>query len=267
MRKLALSGATLCALLVMAVAAVAADAPTISVQAAVTPADAGTSKKPKNALIHIVFNVNKESDSTLKRIEYTIPAGVKLDGKGFKTCSADQINQQGEASCPAASKVGTGAATAILGKNPGSNLNFTVSVYVSGAKSLALYLKTSLFNIAIPATIEGQQVNFDIPERVQSPVEGLYSYVTSVTADLGVQDGIPASTKVKEKYKKTITVKKNGKKKKKKVTRTRTVTKYFASSVSCPSGGYAIGVTAFLAPNPDPPSVPSITGATTAPCS
>jgi hypothetical protein len=265
LRKLALFGATLSALVVMVAVALAVP-PTITVTGQITPTDAGTSKKPKNALVNIVFNVNKESESTLSGIEYTIPNGVKLTGKGFKTCSADEINANGDGGCPANSKIGTGAATATLGKNPGAPLNFAVNIYVAGDNALTLYLKTNLFNIAIPATISGQTVKFDIPERVQNPTGGAsgpYSYVTSVTANLGVQDGIPASTKVKQKYKKTI--KKHGKKKK--VTRTRTVTKYFASSVSCPSGGYVIGVKGFLADNDSPKQTDSIEGTATAPCS
>ncbi|MEJ7892222.1 MAG: hypothetical protein WKF94_06245 [Solirubrobacteraceae bacterium] len=34
-----------------------------------------------------VFNVNAESESTLSRVEYTIPKNIKLNGAGFPTCS------------------------------------------------------------------------------------------------------------------------------------------------------------------------------------
>jgi hypothetical protein len=262
LRKLALTGATICALLVMAALAAAAAAPVMTVEAAVTPSDAGTSKKPKNSLLHIKFNVNQDSESTLRRIEYTIPSGVKVSGRGFKTCSADTINQSGESACPAGSKVGTGAATAVLGKGPSaSNLVFTVTVYAAGKHALALYLKTNLFTVAIPATISGQTVGFDIPESVQNPTGGAngpYSYVTSVTADLGKQDGISGKSKIKKK----VTVRRHGKKKRV----TRKVPVYFVSSVSCPAGGYAVGVKAFLASNPSPPSQESISGSATAPC-
>src|SRR4051812_26121553 len=100
--------------------------PTLTYQATVTPTKGGSSKKPKNALLHTVFNVNKESKSTLRRIEYTVPSKLKLDGKGFKKCSADTINQKGESVCPKGSKVGTGAATALLGPQQ-TPLNFSVN--------------------------------------------------------------------------------------------------------------------------------------------
>jgi hypothetical protein len=257
-RKLAITGLALVAAIAMsAVAFAQSAAPTITATGSVAPANAGTKAKPANGLYTTVFNVNPESDSTLSRIEYTIPSNVKLSGKGFKSCSADFINANGDDGCPKGSKVGTGAATALLGPQK-SQLNFDVEVYVAGPKALTLYLQTSLFNIAIPATISGQVVAFDIPERVQRPVSGLYSYVTSVTAKLGKQTGIPATTKIKRK----VTVKRNGKKKR--VTKTFTVP--FASVVGCTNGQHTGGVKAFLASNPNPPQVPFLQATTQSAC-
>jgi hypothetical protein len=257
-RKLVLIGLTIMAVFAMAAVAVAQyNVPVIDGTLTITPKNAGTKKKPANGLVTTIFNVNPESDSTLSRIEYTIPKNVKLSGKGFKSCSADFINANGDDGCPKGSKVGTGAATALLGPQK-SQLNFDVEVYVAGPKALTLYLQTSLFNIAIPATINGQVVAFDIPERVQRPVSGLYSYVTSVTARLGKQTGIPATTKIKKK----VTVKKNGKKKKV----TRKVKVPFASVVGCTGGQHTGGVKAFLASNPNPPQVPFLQATTQSAC-
>lgn len=197
-------------------------------------------KKAKNATLNVKFDVNAESNTTLNKITYAIPPSIKLNGTGFKTCSADAINQSGESVCPKGSQVGTGAATALLG--PGRiPLTFTVSVYNSGAKSLALYLKTSLFTIAIPATITGQDLSFDLPKAVYSPVTNLYSYVTSVTANIG-------DAKVK-----------TGKGKKRK-------TRFYATQKKCKSKTHAFGVTLGLQANPDPPPSPTASGATTSPC-
>jgi hypothetical protein len=254
LKKLVITGlAVLTAIALSAVAFAQSAAPIIEGTLKITPANAGTKANPANGRLVNVFNVNAESNSTLKRIEYTIPTNVKLNGAGFPTCTVDQINNSGDDVCKAKSKVGTGAATALLGPNK-TQLNFEVEVYVAGPKALSLYLQTSLFNIAIPAEIVGQKVQFDIPERVQQPVNGLYSYVTSVTADLGKQDGISASIKKK----KTIRV--NGQK------RTKIVTVPYVQVVGCTGGLHNGSVKAFLANNPDPPQVPSISDDASSPC-
>ena len=256
MRKLVLAGLTLTVAFAMAAVAIAqySAAPVINSTLKITPkSKSGSKTNPKNALVNTVFTVNEESNSTLRRIEYTIPKNVKLNGAGFKKCSVAFINANGDDNCPKGSKVGTGAATALLGPQK-SQLNFNVEVYVAGTSSLSLYLQTNLFNIAIPATIKNQIVAFNIPERVQRPVSGLYSYVTSVTANLGRQTGIPATTTVKK------TVRRDGKK------RTIRVKRYFASLQGCPKGGHVGGVKAFLAANPNPPVVPFLEDRSTSAC-
>ena len=243
MRKMLTAGVT--GTVVAATAAVAmAQAPatpTISGTTKATPVDAGTLAKPVNGQFYAKFDINAESESTLRRIEYTIPPKIRLNGTGFKKCSADFINQNGDDACPKGSKVGTGAATALLGPQK-SQLDFSVEVYVAGPKALTLYLQTNLFNVAIPATINKQVVGFDIPERVQRPVGGLYSYVTSVTARIGKQKGVPATTRFKGK------------------------TRFFASIIGCPNGKHRGKVKVFLADNPNPPAVPSLGFAKTSRC-
>lgn len=245
MRKLVLVAVASITAFAFAAVAIAQTAPTITSTFKISPKKAGTKKKPKNGNVNAVFNINPESESTLSRIEYTIPKGVKLNGKGFPTCSVDYISQNGDEGCPKNSKVGTGAATALLGPQK-SQLDFDVTVYAAGPKALTLYLVTNLFTIPIDAKISGQKVSFDIPERVQQPVSGLYSYVTSVTANLGKQKGISASIK-------------KGRGKKKKV-------KYFASVVDCKGGKHTGGIKAFFAPNPEPPTVASVESTSSSKC-
>lgn len=228
----------LVALCAVAAVAFAQTPPTIIPEFKVTPAKSGTKKKPKNSLVYTKGTLQGDGDFTLSRMEYTIPSTIKIAGTGFKTCSSDFINANGDDKCPAGSKVGTGAATALLGPDK-SQLDFDVEVYAAGPKALTIYLQTSLFNIAIDGTINGRIVGFDLPERVQSPVPGLYAYVTSVTAALGKQKGISA---------------KSGK-------------RFFASTVGCKNGRHAGSVEVFLAPNPDPPPVESVKVAASSPCS
>jgi hypothetical protein len=226
----------------VAAVAFAQTAPTVIPEFKVTPAKAGTKKQPKNALVYTKGTLSGDGDYTIRRLEYTIPPTIKIDGTGFKTCTTDFINMNGDEACPKGSKVGTGAATALLGPQK-SRLDFDVDVYAAGPKSLAVYLQTSLFNVAISGTIKGRIVAVDLPESVQRPVPGLYAYVTSIATSLGKQNGIPATTKV------------NGK------------TRYFASTTGCKNGQHAGSVEIFLVPNPDPPPVPSVKVSATSRCS
>jgi hypothetical protein len=246
MRKLLIAATALTVALAIAAVAYAQNAtPIINGALKVTPTKAGTTKKPKNGLVQMGFTVNQESNSTVKRIEFTIPKKVKIDGTGFKHCSVNTINQNGDDACPGKSKVGTGTATALLGPQK-SQLNFNIEIYVQADKTLALYLQTSLFNIAIEGQIQGPVIGIDIPERVQSPVSGLYAYITGVSAKLGKQSGISGEVTTG-----------SGKKKK---------TRYFASVVACPGTGHVGAVKAFLAPNPDPPAIPFIEDVATSSC-
>ena len=238
MRRILLALLTLLALTAVAHAQTA---PTILPEFKVTPKKAGTKKKPRNALVYTKGTLDGDAGVTLSRLEYTIPRTIRIDGKGFKTCSADFVNENGDDGCPKGSKVGTGAATALLGPQK-SQLDFDVEVYAAGRRALTIYLQTNLFNIAIPGTIRGRIVGFDIPERVQQPVPGLYAYVTSVTAALGKQKGVPAAVKFRGKR------------------------RFFASAIGCKRGRHAGKVEAFFAPNPDPPPVPSVKVGATSRC-
>ncbi len=214
-------------------AALAQTAPTIIPEFQVTPARAGTKAKPRNALVYTKGTLAGDGDYTLSRLEYTIPRGIRIDGTGFPTCSVDFINSSGDDSCPKGSKVGTGAATAIL-SGARTELLFDVEVYAAGPKALTIYLQNNTLNVAIPGDINGRVVGFDIPPTVQQPVPGLYAYVTSVTAALGKQKGVSGAFT------------KNGKK------------RFFASTIGCKNGRHAGSVKAFLAANPDPPPVPFV---------
>ena len=206
-------------------------APLLTGEFKVTPRDAGTKKKPVNALVYTKGIVNEEAEATLRRLEYYVPSTIRIDGTGFRTCSADFINRNGDDACPRGSKVGTGGATALLGpqKTP---LEFDIEIYAAGRRALTIYLQSSLFNIAFPGTIANGIVGFDIPERVQQPVPGLYAYVTTVTSRLGKQRGIPAAVTLP-----------SGRK------------RFFVSTIGCRNGRHSGKVRAYLAPNPNPPFV------------
>ncbi len=259
MRKLVLIGLTVT--IVFAVAAIAiaqTNAPAVvTVTAKVTPSSGGTKKKPVNAATSIRFDVNPESNSTLAGIEYVLPPSLKISGEGFPACSATTVNNKGEAACPAKSKVGVGKSTALLG--PGkAPITFTTNVYTNGKSGLTLALKqdNGSVQVAFDGKIANNHITLAVPPNVQQPVAGLYSYVTSTTADLGPATG---SKTVKKKVK--------VKGKKKKVTKKVKVKTYLISRVGCTGGKDAFTVSLPLSPNPNPPAVNPISGSASAPCS
>jgi hypothetical protein len=255
LRKLAIIGLTLTALLAVTGVAVAQFAPAvIQFTGVVTPNKGGTKTKPKNAKLSVAFTVNKESHKTLSSITYFVPANVKLSGKGFPYCPSTKINAQGEAKCPKGSKIGSGTATAVLGPQQ-TPLNFTVNVYAGSKSEIAVALKGAV-NIAFKAPITstsapyGQKIAVAIPASVQSPAPGLYSYVTSVNTTIG------------GKFVKTVTKRVHGVKKKIKTTYN------FDSLTGCPSGGlHKLGVQLGYAANDAGPAGSSDVISGTSACS
>jgi len=260
LRKLVLIGLTVTTVFALAAVAVAQYnvAPVVTVTGSVTPSKGGTKKKPISASTVIKFDVNPESSSTLAGIDYGIPASLKISGAGFAKCSATTINNKGETQCPSKSKVGTGAATALLG--PGKTpIQFTVNVYANGPTGLTLALKQTngSVQVAFDAKIANNRVAFSIPSNVQQPAPGLYSYVTSVTANLG-----PA--KATKTVKKKVTVRVKGKKKKKTIKVKKTY--FLVSRTGCINNADVIDVKLNLANNPNPPAVNPVSGNVSKPC-
>jgi hypothetical protein len=244
LKKLATIGLALIAMLAVAAVAIAQTAPAppeVVVTGKVSPSKAGTAKKPKPVTSEISYTVNKESFSTVQRMEFFLPQGLKLSGKGFKRCSVDAINTKGSEACPKGSQVGTGSATALLG--PGqAPLGFDVRIFVAGDNSVAMNIRGTVtdVDIAIPGKITkqkapyGSKLQLDVPTSLQQPVPGTYAYLTGVKAKLGGKSA-----------KGTITKKVKGKKVKQTV--------YFATTTGCVKKKFQVGVRLGLVPNPDPP--------------
>ena len=263
MRKLGIIGLSIIALFTAAAVALAADPAVVTLTGSITGDDGATAKKPKNGTVKVKFNVNVESESTADRITYTLPSDLKLDGGGFKTCSEDQIAQGGEEACPDGSQVGTGTAKATLSGPDPTELLFDIKIYAAGKDKVTLSLVTQLFQTAITGNITGgNKLDVVVPQRVYSPVSGLYTYITEVDATLG-----PAKTKVKKKV--TVKVKRKNRKKGQskfvKRKRTRKVDKYFAAVSGC-SSTRTFAVSLNLIPNPEPPPTSPIGASATGPC-
>src|SRR5215218_5355767 len=193
--------AALAAALSLAIAAVAvaqnpdpsASAPDVRVT--VSPAKTGTKKKPRNSTLKL-FVKNNRTDATVDTITVNIAKNVKLNGKGFKFCSAAKLNSKGKTACPAGSKAGSGTANAVVG--PGRvPLKFTVDAYVGSKNSIIFYTqqvggtvrKALTGKVSKASGKYGSKIVIKIDEDLQQPAPGVYSSLVDLNTTIKAKRG------------------------------------------------------------------------------
>lgn len=233
--------AALVAVLSIAVAAVAvaqtpSTAPTVDVT--LTPSKAGKKKKPKNSTLKL-FVKNNQTDATVDSITVNIGKNIKLNGKGFKYCTADQLNTSGKTICPAGSKAGSGKANAVVG--PGkAPLGFTVDAYVGSKSTIVFYVqqvggtvrKALTGKVSKASGKFGSKIVIKIDEDLQQPGPGVFSSLVDLQTTIKAKRG------------------KN----------------YLVSSTGCTSRKHNFGVKFTFAPNATFPATGSVSGTTTSAC-
>jgi hypothetical protein len=237
--------AALAAVLSLAVAAVAlaqnpdpsATAP--DVKATVSPAKAGKKSKPKNSTLKL-FVKNNRTDATVNTITVLVAKNVKLNGKGFKFCTAAKLNAKGKTACPAGSKAGSGTAHAVVG--PGRvPLTFTVDAYVGSKSSIIFYTqqKGGTVRKALTGKVSktsgkyGSKIVIKIDEDLQQPAPGVFSSLVDLNTTIKAKRG------------------KN----------------FLVSSTGCPKDKkHRFGVKFGFAPNSTFPATGSVSGVTDSPC-
>ena len=182
--------AALVALVALAVSAVAVaqtyPAPAVTLKGLITPAKAGTKKKPKNVKLRLTVTVAKEARATAERLTFLLPRNLAVSAKNFPYCPATEIAAEGSAGCPAGSKVGTGTANAAFGPNL-TPINFKVTLYAASTNELTVYLeavglpiKRAIRGLITNAgTPYGKKLTIDIPEDLQKQL-GAYVYLTGL---------------------------------------------------------------------------------------
>ena len=190
MRKLLMGALAVSAsVAVVAGGAAVAQTPESTFTATVSPSDAGTKKKPKNTKLGFKVTLNKPG-TTVEFIDLALPAGLKLSGKGLKTCSVDTLAAEGPTGCPSGSAAGpTGSATALLGAaGPSqSTLIFEVSPFVLDSNTLVFYVASeSGSGVAVQSpitgeiTAKGRKLRIRIPQELRQPVPGVDASLTSL---------------------------------------------------------------------------------------
>jgi hypothetical protein len=156
----------------LAVAAGAiAQSPEASLTATASPADAGTSRKPKNTKIGFDLKVNKPG-TTVQTITLKLPSTIKLSGKGLGRCNFDDLNAEGPTACPSKSKAGpVGEAHAVAGPAL-APVDFTVTPFVEDSNTLMFYLNSTLGvqqAIRGEITSKGHKLTITIPTSLRKP--------------------------------------------------------------------------------------------------
>lgn len=173
----------LAAVLVMAVAATAADGPvTTTLSGSISPSKVG---RPRNGVgtivtlkIRTVFTHPADSRLQLQKVIYRLPSGATANGKLFPSCSARTLNRaRGRLSaCPRGSKIGSGIATGTavdIGVTSSGRLTL-----FNGPGGRSITLNVSIIN---PAQIN---MTFSVPLRKTS---GRFGYVTTANVPPGLQ--------------------------------------------------------------------------------
>lgn len=181
MRKL-LSGAivasTSLALAGGAVAQVSNSDTTLDVS--VSPAKAGTKKKPRNVRLRFRQTVNKPG-TTVQTIEVRLPKGLAFSGKGFAKCNAESLVATG--SCPGGSKAGPRGTASAYVEPSGPALNFTVTPYVEDANTFLFYLvEPGGIQTVVKGEVsgKGRRMVITIPVQLRQPLAGLDATLTGL---------------------------------------------------------------------------------------
>ena len=177
----------------VAVAQNAAPAHTLQVSGVATKA--GTKKRPKAVGLNLDIRNNRESGTTASRIEVFFAKNIRINPKGFKTCTPAKIEAEGATACPSKSKIGTGTAGAVVNPRSAtpSPISFKNTFFVGSSNSLTIYLEQTEGDVR--AILQGklssagggkfgQKMTISIPETLQQPAPGVYSALTDIAVKL-----------------------------------------------------------------------------------
>jgi hypothetical protein len=221
---------------VASVALAAGAAPDVTVK--LTPTKAGTKKKPKNSTLTLSVK-NNQTDATVDTITVFLGKNLKLNGKGFKYCTADTLNNNGSAACPAGSKAGGGTAHAVLG--PGhAPISFTVDAFVGSKNTIIFYtqqvggtVRKGLVGTVSKASGKyGSKIAIKIDDDLQQPAPNVFSSLVDLQTTIKAKKG----------------------------------KHYLVSSTGCTKKKHNFGVKFAFAPNATFPATGSVEGTTTSKC-
>jgi hypothetical protein len=190
-----------------------------------TPTNAGTKKKPKNAKLKLKI-VNANTSRTMSDLDIFLPKNLKVSLKGMPSCDGATILAR---SCPKSSVLGTGEAkakTAVNGSSPG-DLTFDVKAFKTkspstGKDMLGFFIDDGgALQFLTETTLTkaggkyGQKLHIDVPELAQHAGTS-YNGLVSLDTTLGKKKGknkllaTTGCTKKKQPFKVDLTFIPNG---------------------------------------------------------
>ncbi len=229
----------------VAVAQNAAPAHTLQVSGIATKA--GTKKKPRAVGLKLDIRNNRDSGTTASRIEVFFAKNIRINPKGFPTCSASKIEAEGAGACPSKSRLGTGTAEAVV--NPTSptpsEISFKNTFFVGPSNTVTIFLEQTEGDVR--AVLQGritsagggkfgQKLTINIPENLQQPAPGVFAALTEIQTSLKGKAG-------------------KGKKR-----------HGIFEATGCTGGLHDFQTRLTYAPNPNPPAAPSSTATDTVAC-
>jgi hypothetical protein len=171
----------------------------------VTPKPKSSTKKnPMPVGLNVSWDVTEQSGlrpAVVKTYSVGIFGGT-TNGKFFPTCTAQQINNAGsDEGCPAGARIGSGRISNAVGaasdlKDTSIPCEATHTIYNSGQGRAAIFIEGAPPSCAVSLATaidarfvkimggKGTAMQFDVPENLRHPVNGLDLAVTKVTANL-----------------------------------------------------------------------------------
>ena len=196
---------------------------TLDTSLKVSPAKAGTPKKPKPLELTLRMEGGTKTGtgmpSTSTRLKVQLPSGIVWNGKAWpkkQRCDVNRVNRERSLkSCPKGAIVGKGHVTALAGD--GSLVEeIDVTAAVTNAGNLGLYLDATV-PVPIQTMLEGKVsktglIDVAIPANIQQPALGVRSSIKTLTFTLegktkvkGRSMGVVASTGCKKSWKMKVT--------------------------------------------------------------
>jgi hypothetical protein len=208
MRRVAILVSAVALLAIAAVAYAQTQENTYAVKGSVSPAKAGSKKKPQAVKVVFAYQVGEKNGlqpSAIDRYKISFYGVRSINGSKFPKCTADMINNAGNSDtvCPSGSKVGSGTIdnyvyndTDPSGGNGGFPCKKQLAIYNSGKRKGALFVygdpnqcggvgALPAFPIDyVPGDGGGTALQFDVPPTVLHPIAGLSVAVRSVQSSI-----------------------------------------------------------------------------------
>lgn len=205
MRKLAITAAVLAVALATAAVAVAQSPSGYKVTASTAPAKAGSKKKPVAVKLRFGVDASGLTGRPVTSQSFEVGfAGIRTNGKAFRTCTAAKINAaQSDRGCARAARVGSGRVHNLAGAtgnlaDTSITCDLNLTIYNAGNRRVALFLQggPSVAGASCPIGIAqaidarfvrisgGEALRFDIPTNLRHPVTGLDNGIVTIDSTI-----------------------------------------------------------------------------------